>query len=166
MGVGKEFGFVGMPGRHGALRAAVLTLLTVTAMPARADPPAATTPFSEIFADLAARLVGVVVNISTTQSVPAPSGKTASDGQPSGPGSSLDEFFRDFFGDQGAPGSPEGLAPQAASLGSGFVIDPSGLVVTNNHVIANADKITVTLSDNTALDGHIVGRDPVSDLAL
>ena len=59
-----------------------------------------------------------------------------------------------------------GLGPRVASLGSGFIIDPSGLIVTNNHVIANAEQITVTLSDDTALQAQVVGRDPVSDLAL
>jgi serine protease Do len=197
-------------GRHGAMRAAVLTLLLVTALPSRAEtpmpaapsghaerpaialprgsaapsraavqpspagtPPTAAsptraetpsaTPFSEVFADLAGRLVGVVVNISTTEATTATVGKAPTDGQPPAPGASLDEFLRDFFGDRGGP---DGLAPPAASLGSGFIIDPSGLIVTNNHVIANADKITVTLSDNTMLEAHVVGRDAISDLAL
>jgi serine protease Do len=221
----KDIGIVRVPGRHGAMHAAVLTLLLVTALPSRAEtltsaaapghaaapssaappghaaapvsapahgsparsqtagppgasatPPAAAppgraetpsaTPFSEVFAGLASRLVGVVVNISTTQATAAAPGKAQGEGQPPAPGTSLDELFRDFFGERGAPGGLDGLAPPAASLGSGFVIDASGLIVTNNHVIANADKITVTLSDNTMLEAHVVGRDPVSDLAL
>ena len=52
------------------------------------------------------------------------------------------------------------MAPPVASLGSGFIIDPSGLIVTNNHVIANAEHITVTLSDNTALQARVVGARP------
>ena len=52
------------------------------------------------------------------------------------------------------------------SLGSGFIIDPSGLVVTNNHVIEGADEITVTLQDNTSLKAKVVGRDDAGDLAL
>jgi serine protease Do len=51
-------------------------------------------------------------------------------------------------------------------LGSGFVVDPSGLIVTNNHVIANAEQITVTLADDTALQAQVIGRDTVTDLAL
>ena len=157
-------------GCRGAIRAALLTLLLISALPSRADPPLASTlastPFSEVFAQLAARLVEVVVNISTTQANTAPPPKAGTDGQAPNPRSSLDEVFRDFFGDRGSLGGPNGLAPPVASLGSGFIIDPSGLIVTNNHVIANAEQITVTLSDNTALEAHVVGRDPVSDLAL
>jgi serine protease Do len=132
------------------------------ASPNPADTPSAT-PFSEVFSDLASRLVGVVVNISTTEATTAPAGKAPTEGQQTAPGASLDELFRNFFGDRGMP---DGLAPPAASLGSGFIIDPSGVIVTNNHVIANADHISVTLSDNTMLEARVLGRDPVSDLAL
>ncbi len=152
-------------GWRSATRAALLTLLLTAAAPGRAD-PSQSTPFSDIFAQLAARLIGVVVNISTTQAPTAAATKTTSDIQPPSPGSPLDQFFHDFFGDRGAPGGLDGLAPPIASLGSGFIIDPSGLIVTNNHVIANAEQITVTLSDNTVLQARVVGRDPVSDLAL
>jgi len=127
--------------------------------PARAQPP--DVPFAEMFAQLAGRLVGVVVNIST-QAAP-PTAKAAQEAPPNSPGSTLDEVFRDFFGEKGAPGAP---GPRIASLGSGFVIDPSGLIVTNNHVIANAEQITVTLSDDTALQAQVIGRDAVTDLAL
>ncbi len=147
------------------MQAALLTALLIAATPSRADPPAPT-PFSEVFADLAARLEGVVVNISTTQAGVAGLTKDGPQGQAPAPGSPLDQFFHDFLGENGAPGGPNGLAPPVASLGSGFIIDPSGLIVTNNHVIANAEQITVTLWDNTALQAQVVGRDPVSDLAL
>jgi serine protease Do len=154
-------------GRRGNIIAATLSLLVAVTMPSRADPPQPiSTPFSEIFAQLAARLVGVVVNISTTQAGAATTPKSGAGGQPPNPSSQLDELFRDFFGNKGTPGEPSGLAPPIASLGSGFIIDPSGLIVTNNHVIASAAEIAVTLSDNTTLEAHVVGRDPVSDLAL
>jgi len=120
------------------------------------------TPFAEIFSHLAGHLLGVVVNISTTQAPPQPA-KTAQEVAPASPGASLDDLFRDFFGDKGTPGQP-GL--RAASLGSGFIIDPSGLIVTNAHVIANAEQITVTLSDDTVLQAQVIGRDAVTDLAL
>src|SRR5215471_1058240 len=106
------------------------------------------TSFSEVFSQLAARLSGVVVNISTTQVTAAPAPKGTPEAQLA-PGSPLDEFFRDFFGEKGTPGGPNWSTPRAASLGSGFIIDPAGIVVTNNHVIANAEQITVTLSDDT-----------------
>jgi serine protease Do len=134
--------------------------LSVTG-PSRAEPPE--TPFSEIFAQLAARLVGVVVNISTTQATAAATSKGAPEA-PS-PGAPLDELFRDFFGDKSGHGGPN-PSPRVASLGSGFIIDPAGLVVTNNHVIANAEQITVTLSDDTTLQAEVIGRDSVTDLAL
>jgi serine protease Do len=127
--------------------------------PVWAQPPEV--PFAEMFGQLAGRLVGVVVNISTQAAPPA--AKTAQEAPPNSPGGTLDEVFRDFFGDKGAPGTP---GSRIASLGSGFIIDASGLIVTNNHVIANADQITVTLSDDTALQAQVLGRDSVTDLAL
>ena len=147
--------------------AALGVLLALALLPApwsesRAQPPDG--PFAEIFSQLAGRLVGVVVNISTTQAPAAQSAppKVAQDAPPASPGTSLDDLFRDFFGDKSGPGAPRA----AASLGSGFIIDPSGLIVTNAHVIANADQITVTLSDDTVLQAQVIGRDTVTDLAL
>ena len=142
-----------------------LTMLLLISAPSGADAPEAT-PFSEIFAQLAAKLVGVVVNVSTTQASAAPTPKGGPEAQSPPPGAPLDEFFRDFFGEKGAPGGPNSPLSRVASLGSGFVIDPSGLIVTNNHVIANAEQITVTLSDDTTLQAEVIGRDSVSDLAL
>jgi len=130
--------------------------------PANKPARLAETPFAELFSQLSARLSGVVVNVSTQAVTPA---KTAQDTQNSPvPGAPLDDFFRDFFGDKGAPGGSG--QPRAASLGSGFIIDPSGIIVTNNHVIASADQITVTLSDDTTLHAQVIGRDAVTDLAL
>src|SRR5579883_2292959 len=127
------------------------------APPASAPSPIAKTPFAEVFAQLAARLEAVVVNISTTQAGTT-AAKTA-DGKPANPGSQqLDELFRDFFGDRAGPGEQNGLAPPIASLGSGFIIDPSGLIVTNNHVVANAAEIAVTLADNTTYEAQVIGR--------
>ena len=137
--------------------------------PAQAPQPAQAQaqdlPFADLFAQLAGRLVGVVVNVSTTQTIPQ-TPKTAQDVPQAAPGSPLDEFFRDFFGEKGAPGGPNAPVPRTASLGSGFIVDPSGLIVTNNHVIASAEQITVTLSDDTTLQAQVVGRDAVTDLAL
>ena len=150
-------------GLRALTRAALLTLTLSAALPSRAETPE--TPFSEVFSQLAARLVGVVVNISTTQATAAPGAKGTPETQVA-PGSPLDEFFRDFFGDKGAPGAPNSSAPRAASLGSGFIVDPSGIIVTNTHVIANAEQITVTLSDDTTLQAEVLGRDAVTDLAV
>jgi serine protease Do len=133
------------------------------ATPPTAFAPPAETPFAELFEQLAGHLSGVVVNISTTQAA-APAAKPAPDTPPASPSASLDDLFRDFFGDRGAPNGQPG--PRVSSLGSGFIIDPSGLIVTNAHVIANADQITVTLSDDTVLQAQVIGRDSVTDLAL
>ena len=145
-------------------RAVLLALSLSLALPCEAQPPE--TPCSEIFAQLAARLVGVVVNISTTQAAPASATKGTPEAQVPSPGAPLDEFFRDFFGEKGGHGGTNPPAPRASSLGSGFIIDSSGLIVTNNHVIANAEQVTVTLSDDTTLQAEVIGRDPVTDLAL
>ena len=150
-------------------RSAILVALTMSlllaAVPSGADLPEAI-PFAEVFAQLAAKLVGVVVNVSTTQASASPSPKGGPEAQLPGPGAPLDEFFRDFFGEKGAPGGPNPPPSRVASLGSGFIVDPSGLIVTNNHVIANAEQITVTLSDDTTLQAEVIGRDAVTDLAL
>jgi serine protease Do len=147
------------------MRAVLLTVLLIAVTPSRAEGPE--TPFSEVFAQLAAKLVGVVVNVSTTQATPAPAAKGTPDAQLPPPGAPLDEFFRDFFGEKGTPGGGANPpSPRAASLGSGFIVDPSGLIVTNNHVIANAEQITVTLSDDTTLQAEVIGRDAATDLAL
>ncbi|HML11413.1 MAG TPA: Do family serine endopeptidase [Stellaceae bacterium] len=139
--------------------APALSAAPATPAESPASPPE--TPFAEIFSHLAGHLLSVVVNISTT-TAPLPA-KATQDTAPQSPSASLDDLFRDFFGDKGAPGQP---GQRAASLGSGFIIDPSGLIVTNAHVVANADQITVTLSDDTVLQAQVIGRDSVTDLAL
>ncbi|MBM3485232.1 MAG: DegQ family serine endoprotease [Alphaproteobacteria bacterium] len=121
------------------------------------------------FADLAERLLPSVVNISTTQVV---RGRERGPGQGQGPGleiprfppgSPFEEFFREFFDRQQRRDTPE---RRATSLGSGFIIDPAGVIITNNHVIAEADEISVTLQDNTNLKARMVGRDQMTDLAV
>jgi serine protease Do len=126
-------------------------------------------PAPDSFADLAAKLLPAVVNISTTQTI-----KSDSKGNRGGPdvpqfppGSPFEEFFKDFLDRNHKGGaSPEALPRHLTSLGSGFIIDPSGLVVTNNHVIADADEITVTLQDDTNFKAEVVGKDTKTDLAL
>jgi serine protease Do len=138
-----------------AIGAALLAMLM--AAPVRAQAPE--TPFSRVFEELASKLSGVVVNISTTQSAP----KGGAGAAEPAPGTPLDQFLLDFFGDRGGP---EAAPSPIASLGSGFIIDPSGVIVTNDHVIANAEQITVTLADDTSLPATVIGRDAISDLAL
>jgi serine protease Do len=115
------------------------------------------------FADLAARLLPAVVNISTTQSVKRERG--AGPQMPKlPPGSPFEEFFKEFFDrQQQRQDTPK---RRATSLGSGFIIDPGGLIVTNNHVIEGADEITAVLHDNRRLKAKVVGRDAKTDIAL
>jgi serine protease Do len=85
------------------------------------------------------------------------------------PGSPFEEFFDEFFKNRRGQGGPNGggqTPRRVNSLGSGFIIDAAGLVVTNNHVIADADEINVILNDGTTLKAEIVGRDTKTDLAL
>lgn len=116
------------------------------------------------FADLTARLQPAVVNISTTQRVEVGKFPRFS------PGTNLEDLFRRFQEQQGDDGQP--VTREAMSLGSGFLISADGYVVTNNHVISGrdgqklVDTITVTLSDRREYKARVVGRDPLSDLAV
>lgn len=104
-----------------------------------------------------------VVNISTTQKI-----KKMNRHLPHGmempelpEGSPWSDLFRRFFGEEGAPHQYD-----TRSLGSGFIIDTDGYVVTNNHVVKDADEIIVRLSDRRELKAKLIGSDPRSDLAL
>jgi serine protease Do len=124
----------------------------------------------ESFADLADKLLPSVVNISTTQTVkPEQHSEKSTPEMPQfPPGSPFEEFFKDFFNHnhpQGG-GQPQAETRKATSLGSGFIIDAGGYVVTNNHVIADADEITVILHDDTNLKAELVGRDSKTDIAV
>ena len=113
---------------------------------------------------MAEAVIDAVVNISTKQSV-----DMSNNAMPQlPPGSPFEEFFDEFFKNRrGQNGPGGGQTPRRVnSLGSGFIIDASGLVVTNNHVIADADEITVILNDGTTLKAEVVGRDTKTDLAL
>ncbi len=147
--------------QHGAAIAAIAALAAaLTIVPAR--PAAARGP--ENIADVAEQVIGAVVNISTSQKIDP----RAAELPDLPPGSPMQQFFDQFFKHhhgQGGDDSDEG-PHRINSLGSGFIIDPSGLVVTNNHVIADADEINVILNDGTKLKADLVGKDTKSDLAL
>ncbi|MBY0510501.1 MAG: trypsin-like peptidase domain-containing protein, partial [Rhodospirillaceae bacterium] len=136
-----------------AARIAVVALLATLTLPATAR----NAPDS--FADLADRLSPAVVNISTTQQVER---KKGADDIP------WDEFFPDQFQNRKDGEAPEGRAPKRrqTSLGSGFIIDKTGYIVTNNHVIEDADQISVILEDDTVLEAKLIGRDEKVDIAL
>ncbi|EKF20842.1 DegQ family serine endoprotease [Nitratireductor pacificus] len=142
-----------------ALMLAVGTLGTAPVLwprPAMAEGPASV-------ADLAERLAGAVVNISTSRSAAGSgSGRVPMPKLPEG--SPLQDFFDDFFQEQ----PEEERTPRPAqSLGSGFVIDAEeGIVVTNNHVISGADEIVVNFSDGGKLDAELLGVDTKTDIAV
>ncbi len=169
----------------------LLALALALALPATAI--ARGTP--DGFADLAQALLPAVVNISSTQNVQTANSDKGPEMPVFPPGSPFEQFFKDFMnrhghggnndqgnpddnGDQGEDGGqdqggqdqggapPPGHPHRMQSLGSGFIVDPSGIVVTNNHVIEGADEITVTLQDNTTLKATLVGRDDKNDLAV
>ena len=107
----------------------------------------------ESFADLAEKLMPSVVNISTTQTV-----RTSSNQFPFQfpPGSPFEEMFKEF---------QRPTERKASSLGSGFIIKENGTVITNNHVIANADDILVRV-DNKEYKAKVIGADPYMDIAV
>jgi serine protease Do len=173
-----------------------LCLLTVFAAPAYAEtttqPPVATTiaiqpmMIPSSFADLASQVQDAVVNISTTQKVKQPKANRRVQIMPMQPfsqfppGSPFHDFFEEFF--NGMPqgqfnfqeempnrgSEQDGMAiPSVQSLGSGFIIDAKkGLIITNNHVISDADEIKVILHDDTQLDAKVLGRDEETDLTV
>jgi serine protease Do len=121
------------------------------------------------FADLVEKLSPAVVNISTTQKVKTVQGFV---GVPFGMPNDPDfEPFRDFFDRFGGVQNMQPQEREVYSLGSGFIIDASGYIITNNHVIEEADEVSVILPANDETNGSkykakIVGRDPKTDLAL
>jgi len=106
------------------------------------------------FADLAEKLMPSVVNISTTQTV-----TTTTNPFPFQfpPGSPFEDMFKEF-------GTPQ--ERQSTALGSGFIIDEKGIVVTNNHVIQDAEDIIVRVNGNKEFNAKVIGADPLSDIAV
>jgi len=144
-----------------AFAAAAILAFAAIASTSPADAKAA----PATFADLAERLLPAVVNVSTTQVI---KGRAGPEMPQLPPGSPFEDFFKDFF-DRNAPNG-QTHDRKATSLGSGFIIDNrtngDSYVVTNNHVIQDADEITVILQDNSRLDATLVGRDVKTDLAV
>src|SRR5258708_8608455 len=139
-----------------------------------ASPPLAAMPAmpQQIFSPLVKRVSPAVVNISVTEQ---PGSEEASAQLPEGSrGSPLDDFMRRFFEERRGEGGASPFGGNAheeseskrIALGSGFIIDSSGTIVTNNHVVGEAAKVEVTLQDNSKYTAQIVGRDPRTDLAV
>jgi len=113
---------------------------------------AANTPNS--FADLAERLIPSVVNISTTQTVVTRANPFPFEFPP---GSPFEDMFKEF-------GTPQ--KRKTSALGSGFIIDAKGIVITNNHVIKGAEDILVRVNGDKEYNAKIIGSDPLSDIAV
>ena len=155
------------------LRPALLGLAVALAVTA---PASARGP--EGVADVAEKVIDSVVNISTTQTVDAKGDDKSGEKSEGGrgampqlpPGSPFEEFFDDFFknkrGGDGKGGPGMAQPRKTNSLGSGFIVDSSGIVVTNNHVIADADEITVIQNDGTKTKATLIGVDKKTDLAV
>ncbi|WP_019906989.1 Do family serine endopeptidase [Methylobacterium sp. 77] len=152
--------------RHSARSAfAALSLATAVAFTGLATPVLAKGP--ESLADLADKVTDAVVNISASTTVEAKApGRT----MPQLPqGTPFEDLFEEFFNKKGQRGDGDSPRPQSRksnSLGSGFIIDASGIVVTNNHVIGDANDIQVILHNGTKLKAEIIGKDAKIDLAV
>ena len=124
---------------------------TVQAQPA--PPLVESRPLS--FAPLVRAVVPAVVNIAVTESVSA--SDALADMPPELRGTPFERQFRNRMRDR---------REQVMGAGSGFIIDPSGVIVTNNHVVGHADKIVVSLTDGTELPAHLLGTDELTDIAV
>lgn len=116
----------------------------------------------ENIADVAERVMDAVVNIKASQkvaqrSVPLPQLP---------PGSPFEDLFNDFFNRNNPGGRPQQPQQRSSSLGSGFVIDAEGTIITNNHVIAEANEIVAVFADGTELKAEVIGKDAKTDLAV
>jgi len=126
----------------------ILFALSFTSQVLAKDPPAS-------FADLAEKLMPSVVNISTTTTVTTNSNPFPGFEFP--PGSPFEDMFKEF-------GTPQ--TRKSAALGSGFIIDEKGIVITNNHVIQGAEDIVVRVGGDKEYKATIIGADPLSDIAV
>lgn len=142
---------------YASVLAAMTMLAAIFGMAAHAQ----TRPDS--FADLSERVMGAVVNISATTTIETRNNRVLPQLPP---GTPFEDLFEEFFNKRGGTEGETPRQKKSNSLGSGFVIEASGIVVTNNHVIGEANEIAVILQDGTRLKAEIIGRDAKVDLAV
>src|SRR5215207_10725669 len=130
--------------------AAVLLALGVAGAQTQRVVPDSKAQVQLSFAPVVRQTAGSVVNVYATRSERRQN-------------TAMEEYFRRFFGDN-APGVPRGRSQ--SSLGSGVIVDPSGLVITNNHVIENMNEMKVALADRREFAADILLRDPRTDIAV
>jgi serine protease Do len=146
-------------GRAQAVRMLVSAMMALALIALGAVQAFAQQSRPDTFADLAEKVSPSVVNITTSTTV------ARQMNQPIVPeGSPFEDFFRDFTDPDNGPG--QGGPRRSQALGSGFVISEDGYIVTNNHVIANADEIEIEFFSGDTLEAEVVGTDPNTDLAL
>ena len=138
-----------------------ISIVSLTVLAVALAPPADARDAPQSFADLVDRLMPTVVNITTTQNVPQ-QGSRLRDMPQLPPGSPFEELFKEFFDRRGGDEQKR----RGTSLGSGFIIDGEGYIITNTHVIQGAEDITVILRDDTQLKAKLVGTDARADVAL
>lgn len=144
---------------------ACIVAAAVAVMPLAGATPAYAYATPGGFADLVTDVAPAVVQVTTTRSGHAAAMATRPDIPEHFREGPLKDFFERFFGEQ-APQMEPRPDHKMAGLGSGFIIDSSGIVVTNNHVIDGADEITVTLKDGSELAAEVIGTDSKTDLAV
>src|SRR5512143_3606221 len=113
------------------------------------------------FSALAEQVGPAVVNIQVEKTTTGEADMSQFEGRPFGMNPFGDERFKDFFGKQMPP-----QERRQDGLGTGFIIDKAGYIITNNHVVENADKIKVKLKDEREFEAKVIGRDPQTDVAL
>lgn len=145
--------------------AVIFSLVAILPVSAISSPPALLKQLDDSFVQVAEKVTPAVVNISSTKKEVSSTG-----------GADMDQFFKnhpfkEFFGDEffkkfkKGPGEGRGdMRPQG--MGSGVIVSPEGLILTNSHVVKDADEIKVNLSDKRSFNAKVIGADPESDIAL
>jgi serine protease Do len=146
------------------------TALTAPAViaPMLLAPPAIAGEATHDFADLAAKVTPAVVNVQVTMKADAGADEMHMSGNDGSPQDQMQEFMQEFakrFG-QGGGQHQQRPHPKAQAVGTGFIVDPSGIIVTNYHVAGKADSINVVLSDGRKLPAKLLGGDEKTDLAV